>query len=442
MDVTTYCYGNTLAVRLAVASATTSAAAAERPLSVAFLLDNSGSMEGPRMDSVKRTLHAARSLSRPDDRVTLITFSETARVLLNHHPVGDATELFAAVDGIHADAATNLSAGIEALYGCGNDYDTVIVLTDGIVNVGITSTAGLRAMLLGGGAAGGLAFHALGYGADHNRSLLRDIATRSRGTYTFVDSDEILPIAMADVLSGARGEMFRDVRATPPAGWTSMEVGGECVGGMIAGRDYWTVFTATDGSAAPTVDDRTVVMVTAAGQALRSVRVEARPANDLPPEVLEQRLRARSAAAMIALSDLYEAAEESVTAAAATTSPRVELEAIRTEIEAQPADVRTRPLFLRLLGQIAEILAALPSASIGGGLRRAGGGLLRANAAMARLASGATVLSNQRGVYSSVSTVEDPAANVSFFSTPMQRMASQSVSASYSRRAEDEDELS
>jgi Mg-chelatase subunit ChlD len=445
MNATTYCYGTTLAVRL---EAVPAAVTQERSLSIAFLLDNSGSMEGPRMDAVKRTLHAARSLFRSEDRVTLVIFSEVARVLHDHLLMtNDGIEAFyTAVDGIRADASTNLSAGIEALFGCGRDYDLVIVLTDGMVNAGITSTAGLRAMILGAaGSNSGLAFHALGYGADHNRTLLRDIATRSLGTYTFVESDEILPIAMADTLSGARAECLQNVRVSPPAGWTCLEAAGECVGNLMPGRDYWCVFTRPE--AIPDTADAGVMMVstTTAGVALVTQPVVARPLGEMTPEVTEQRFRALIAAEMVALSNRAE------TGGRVTTD---RLTALRTELEAVPETVRTRPLMLRLAGQIAEILAMIPTAApeedhapaLRGGLRAPGLGLgwghppLRAPA-MARLASNAAVLCTQRGVYESPSAAageeDDPLSRVSFFSTPSQRVSSSAVRSTYTRSVTD-----
>lgn len=445
MNATTHCYGTTLAVRL---EAVPTAVAQERPLSIAFLLDNSGSMEGPRMDAVKRTLHAARSLFRSGDRVTLVIFSEVARVLHDHLTMtNDGIEAFyTAVDGIRADASTNLSAGIEALFGCGRDYDLVIVLTDGMVNAGITSTAGLRAMILGAaGSNSGLAFHALGYGADHNRTLLRDIATRSLGTYTFVESNEILPVAMADTLSGARAECLRNVRVSPPAGWTCLEAAGECVGNLMPGRDYWCVFTRPEALPSGT-SDAGVVMVstTTAGVALVTQPVVARPLEEMTPEVTEQLFRARIAAEMVALSNQAETSGRVTTGRLAT---------LRTELEALPEAVRTRPLMLRLAGQIAEILSMIPTvvpeedhAPAIRGLRTHGMGLglghppLHAPA-MARLASNAAVLCTQRGVYESPSAAageeDDPLSRVSFFSTPSQRVSSSAVRSTYTRSVTD-----
>jgi hypothetical protein len=416
MNVTTHCYGNTLAVKVTAATATE---VPSRDLHIGFLIDNSGSMEGPRLDAVKRTLHAARGILSTGDRVTLITFSEAARVLLANHSLGGEgmDAFYAAVDNIRPDASTNLGAGIEALFGAAvRDYDVLILLTDGVVNAGITSTAGLRAMALG--AAGSPAFNTLGYGADHNRALLRDIATRSRGTYTFVESDEILPIAMADILSGARAEVIRDMRLAAPAGWTCLEVGGERVGSVMPGRDYWVVYSRDEGAAG------SVLYVTTGTEQIPFTLPEPQ-SGDIPPEVLEQLFRARVGAAMVALSDRLEGGG----------APGVgDLDAIRREIEALPIVVRTRPLMLRLIGQIAEIQAAIPpmpafTPSLRGGplpVRT----LARADV-MARLASGATILCTQRGVHSMAGDEGMDPNHVSFFSTPYQRNASNTTHATY-----------
>jgi hypothetical protein len=429
MNVTTHCYGNTLAIRLAAdATVTTSS---QRSLSIAFLLDNSGSMEGDRIRSVKQTLHAARTLFCPEDRVTLVTFSRSAKVLLDHQLMTNdgVTAFYEAIDNIRPESTTNMGAGIEALFGCGRDYDTVILLTDGIVNGGIRSTTGLRAMALGAG--GHIAFNALGYGSDHNRTLLRDLATRSRGTYTFVDSDEILPIAMADILSGVRTEVFRDVRVSPPAGWTCQEVGGERVGGIVPDRDYWVIFCATS----LLTDDSAVVTVTAAGRPPVLSRVEpSRPIEEMPHEVTEQLFRTRVASVMIALSDQLEGQTRDV------LSPFEALESLREDIDALPEVIRTRPLMLRLIGQIAEILSAESGAGAGSLVR-----MPRRTNLLARLASGATTLCNQRGVYNMSSTLSptatttagDPLRQVSFFSSPTQRNASSTVHATYSQHSSD-----
>ena len=55
---------------------------------------------------------------------------------------------------------------------------------------------------------------------------LRDLALRSRGAYTFIDNDEILPVATGDLISGLREEAVRGAALTVPEGWACAELDG------------------------------------------------------------------------------------------------------------------------------------------------------------------------------------------------------------------------
>ncbi len=455
-------------------------AAVGRPIHVGILCDNSGSMNGERLDAVKRTLRAARDLFRTGDTLTLVTFSDAARVVLQAHALDSdeaITAAYTAIDAIHTEGSTNLSAGIERLYSITTNYDAVILLTDGIVNAGITNPAGLLSMAQVGSTGRTRVFHALGYGADHNRVLLRDLAIKSRGTYTYIDSEEILPIAIGDVISGLRAEVVRGLRVRLPAdcGWRCMEAGAVddteyFVGSLVADRDYWAIFRWA-GAGAATAEASLPFRAT-----LEEVGVEPRDVSiDGITElgemhVMEQVLRARVSRALETMSSQMEGAG----AGAGRGSPDLtELRALQTEISALPEELRVRGLMLRLQAQVAEALdlaarvtrleaefdAAAPALRGGGGAARAplmGG--LRAGMPfedpaatrthlMARLSSGAACLTNQRGVYSMAST--DPTdttsaaalpgrapalmESVSLFSTPSQRSASSAVRANTQR---------
>jgi hypothetical protein len=431
---------NTLGVRL---RASASEESTTRPLHIGILLDNSGSMNGDRLISVKRTLHAARPLLTAGDRLTLVTFNSTADILLRAHALdSDAAvvEAYRVIDEIHANDCTNLSAGIEALYSVATNYDAVILLTDGMVNEGVTSTVGLRAMATAGGARTRV-FHALGYGADHNRSLLRELAIKSRGTYTFVNSDEVLPIAVGDILSGLRAEIVRGVTLRLPAdcAWTCQEVGAigareYYVGNLAPERDYWAIFQV-EADAAATLEGVVATLEDIDG-AHQDVSLDG--STELGEMMLaEQSMRARVSVALDALSTQMESA-------AATVAPDLTgLRALRAEIEGLSEDVRMRPLMLRLLGQVVEAVemaermaAAAPRARALGVRMTAADDLddplTTRTTLMARLSSGAACLANQRGVYNMDPTAP-PAlqSSMSIFSTPSQRVASSTVHTSY-----------
>lgn len=434
---------NHLALRLRL---TEGAAPAERSLHIGILLDNSGSMEGRRLVAVKRTLTAARSLLRPGDRLTLVTFSNHARVCLEQYVLTDDAAMdaaFTAINAIHTEGSTDLSVGLEALYAITTHYDAVILLTDGIINAGITSQTGLRSIALA--PAHTLTFHTLGYGADHNRGLLRELAVASRGTYTYVDSDEILPIAMGDILSGLRAEVARSVRVSIQGDqWHCLEVSGTesdtratadyNVGNMVPGRDYWAVFSATRETAV-----EPVVFLSQEG-AEEPQMVDVPVATDLSPIVLmEQVLRARVAKTLNRASTLMETGGP-------TERALVQLRELQTEIADLTEAERMRPLILRLNAQLAEVVEGLESVAVSPvaspshrtptrlpALRSGGGGSAAAHL-MARMSSGAACLSTQRGVYRAVGVREDSDeddTNTSFFSSPAQRTASQTVYSTY-----------
>lgn len=442
--------GNQLVFRLRATSESTL-----RPLHIGILLDNSGSMDGSRLESVKHTLRSARSLLQFGDRLTLVSFSDTAHVHLRAATLSNEADIDAAyyrIDNIHAESSTNLGAGIEALYSVATDYDAVILLTDGMVNAGITSTAGLRAMAQAGGAT--LAFHTIGYGSDHNRTLLRELAVRSRGTYTYADSDEILPLAVGDILSGLRAEVIWGVRLQIPeaCGWACQEIGaqsvlGYYVGHMMAGRDYWAVYQRR--GAVGVAGGAGVLMATveAANGERQSVSIGEGEGEGLisDQDMEDQVLRARVAAALEEITGQLEAGEQRPD----TTT----LSNLQIEFLLLPA----RPLLMRLRAQVAEVLeialrmvsaaavagASRPQAFMFGGaptsIRQRAAGVwdnatpdtgLRTHL-MARMSSGVACLGNQRGVYSMAPTDGEEDTNTSFFSTPTQRTASSVVRATY-----------
>ena len=392
--------GEYLAVRIHAADTDT----VERDLRVAFLLDISDSMSGERLDSVKRTLEAARDLFRDSDRITVVTFGDRGHVLAAEAPPATVYEHIA---NIQTDGCTNLSHGLETLFAQPDrsTWDAVILLTDGHVNVGVTSVTGLLAMAAG---IGSMPFYTLGYGADHNQRLLRELALNSCGSYTYADSDEVLPVAIGDMISGLRTQVWSDVRVNVPGTLECLEIGRGRVGGVVAGRDYWVVFRGCEAVETVTVTNGPDVIAT--------ITVESVPADDVV--VQEQVFRCRVAALMNQ----------------AATNPRhirQQLTELQDELAAVSDTLRARPLMLRMTGQIAEMLAA--STSVGAAnhlspLHRTFTGSEEDTDTVSadlltRLNSNAVYFATQRGTQS----VGDP----DVFCSPMQRTTSTQVQSRY-----------
>ena len=389
-----------LGVRIHAAPST----AEQKPMNLAFLMDTSDSMSGDRLESVKRTLHAARGLFLPNDQVSLVAFGEDAVVVTAHLALDAAgtTQFYVKINAITTNGCTNLSAGIEALLTLQlgkPPLDAVVILTDGIVNRGIISTVGLRTMCAGLGAA---PITALGYGADHNRLLLRDLALGSRGAYVYVDSESLLPIAMGDLVSGIRSEVVKHAVIEVPAGWTCCELGSSghsfALGNIVSSRDYWVVFQKSHDA---DLDGGPITLSSGHDELeqLRHVLI-----SDCQ-ELHEQVLRCRVVKAIASASDQMEQF--------CYTAHSAELLALKAEFDALPELMQARPLIVRMKAQLAEILEQP--------IRHAAPPDL-----MARMTSGTAYLGTQRGVSHQTA---DPADQV--FSSPCQRATSQQMQVDY-----------
>jgi hypothetical protein len=258
------------------------------------------------------------------------------------------------------------------------------------VNEGISSTQGLLTLGLG---LGSKPFYTLGYGADHNRSLLKALALKSRGSYIHVDDESMLPRTLGDLMGGLRTQVFASASLSVE-GATCREIGGGSstfrVGAIVPDRDYWVIFTGAPSSVF--LREGTEVIDTAL------------PLASADEEVREQILR----------SQVAEVLEDATTALENYEPVPASLAALCALIDALPDTMRGRDLVRQMRAELEVIRTAPPRPSA---------------ELLARMSSGTAYLSSQRGV------------SVAFqdtFSSPAQRNASDSTQILYaSQRSED-----
>lgn len=417
----------------------------ENPIHLAILLDVSGSMEGPRLDAVKRTLYAARDLFQETDRVTLVVFYDVATTVAAGLRMTDENKdrFYERLARITAQGCTNLSAGLEKLMEVRQTavepYTNLVILTDGHINRGIVTNTGLRTLVDGLGR--NLPVTTLGYGAEHNRILLRDLALDSRGSYTYVDSDETLPVVMGDLLAGQRSLVLRgasidlDVQ-DGDAHWVSAELGGDgarhVVGDVVPDRDYWIVYQNNE---LPQSQQMTVTLRALNGL---GVLATADVLDVAPDEAEEQVFRCRVAAVSAAITNVLERSQRPESAY------RIQLSTLQTAIE-QRIQTNASPLLYRLRAQVAELLEAVDTAlSQPEQIASTPTPTLAPSAwdsppgpnsiMLARLSSNTAQLSLQRGVSSAPADadVDDPAP-LNMFSSPIQVAASSTCRETYTR---------
>jgi Ca-activated chloride channel family protein len=160
-----------------------------------FLVDVSGSMsDDDKLPLVQRSLHLLLDQLEARDRVAIITYAASAKVVLASTPVSHRGTIQRAIDDLHADGATNGSAGIELAYEEARSafifggVNRVILASDGDFNQGSTEKSELE-RLIRAKARSGIFLSVLGFGQGNlNDSNLETLADRGNGHYAYVDS--------------------------------------------------------------------------------------------------------------------------------------------------------------------------------------------------------------------------------------------------------------
>ncbi len=179
-----------------------------RPLNLSLVIDKSGSMlESDKMSRVKESLRTMIGQLRPEDFVSIVVFDSTARVLCSSARVGNGRNLINAINSISSGGSTNLHEGLilgyrEAQKNFEKDAtNRVILLTDGIANVGITNpkTIAVESSEYNGQ---GIDLSTIGVGIDLDRELLRTLSKQGRGLFHFVaDAHDIEKVFVKEVQS-------------------------------------------------------------------------------------------------------------------------------------------------------------------------------------------------------------------------------------------------
>ena len=182
-----------------------SSESAERhvPANVALVLDRSGSMQGAKLSNVQEA--AILMLDRMDanDIVSLVAYDDQIDVLVPATKLADRDKFRTAIRGLYSRNNTALYAGV--VQGIGEvqkfldkeHVNRVVLLSDGLANVGPSSPAELGA--LGASAAqSGISITTIGVGVDFNENLMATLAAKSDGNHLFAERPQDVLTAFAE----------------------------------------------------------------------------------------------------------------------------------------------------------------------------------------------------------------------------------------------------
>lgn len=209
------------------------------PLDLVVAVDVSGSMAGERLDRLREGLTAMLAALGPDDRVTLIAWSNGVELLADRQPSTHLKELSAAVAMLSAGGGTHTYAGLfEALLHTtisGPGWQRrVIFLADGRPSIGIDDPAKFRT-LVSAYAETGVIVSTVGLGLDFDMASLRSIARWGGGAFHFVEDPSGLAQTLADEVRTWRAPLALSAELT-------IRVGAGCKLDRVVGAPHvvWT----------------------------------------------------------------------------------------------------------------------------------------------------------------------------------------------------------
>ena len=187
------------------------------PLNIAVVLDRSGSMTGAKIEQARQAASGLVDQLANGDVFSLVAYSTDVRVLVPAQPVEDKESLKRTISEISADGNTALYWGVERgadelqHYFSKKKINRVILLSDGLANVGPSSTSDLRH--LGNRLAErGISVTTIGLGDDYNEDLMAGLAEASDANYYYVKDTEKLPQIFAKELGQLLDIAAREIK--------------------------------------------------------------------------------------------------------------------------------------------------------------------------------------------------------------------------------------
>lgn len=222
LDVTTVAHEADDEVNILLELQAPGAPQADRsPAALQVVLDRSGSMSGPPLEGAKRALADTVARLSPTDVFGLVTFDDSAQVVVPAGPLTDKAGVLARIEAIRPGGMTDLSSGyLRGLRDLQHGAEaasisggTVLVISDGHVNGGIRDIDEF-ASITATAAGKSITTSTLGYGEGYDETLLAAIARAGSGNHVFAANPDAAGAAIGAEVDGLLSKSAQAVTLT------------------------------------------------------------------------------------------------------------------------------------------------------------------------------------------------------------------------------------
>ena len=177
------------------------------PLNLSIVLDRSGSMAGDKLAAARDAAAQLVQRLHPDDTVSVVAYDDDVTTVAE--PATGATQsgLTTQINAIEPGGSTNLSGGwlrgreLVARGKREGGVNRVVLLTDGLANVGITKPDQLL-RLCRTACGAGITTTTIGFGADYDEKLLRGMADAGGVNTWYIERADQAAGVFAEELEG------------------------------------------------------------------------------------------------------------------------------------------------------------------------------------------------------------------------------------------------
>ncbi|RII19571.1 von Willebrand factor [Streptomyces sp. YIM 130001] len=191
------------------------------PAALTFVIDVSGSMGEPdRLDLAKKSLGIMTDQLRPDDSVSIVTFSDESETVLPMTRLGENRgRVRDAVESLSPQASTNLDAGIQEGYAAAVEgrkkgaTNRVVLLSDALANTGDTDADAILEKIATARREHGITLFGVGVGSDYGDALMERLTNKGDGHTSYVSDIEQARKVFCDELPAHIDLKARDAKA-------------------------------------------------------------------------------------------------------------------------------------------------------------------------------------------------------------------------------------